>query len=121
MTTHRLSCIGDTRPAKDSLKARGWRWDATAKNWHKLLSDAEASRIIAGDDAFFRGLGGHKKGCQLLLDGIVRWTSKTFVGYAAPQPAGTRADQDGCGWNTDAAGNPVAAQKIPGSAPGDMI
>ena len=120
--TYRLTCRGNTQPAKESLKARGWKWNPTAKHWYLILVAAHAQRIIDGDDEFFRGLGGHKKGCQLCLDGNVVWTSKTFGESAAPQTTSrTVPDQDGYGWNVDAAGNPVRTQAIPGSSPDDRV
>ena len=122
IATHKLTCDGDTRPWKESLKARGWKWDPAAGHWYMMLVDPHAQMIVDGQDDFFRGLGGHKKGCRLTLDGIVRWTSKTY-GAAASEPAkdSRQPDADGFGWNCDAAGNLVSTRRIPGSAPDDMI
>jgi hypothetical protein len=122
IANHRLTCDGNTKPCKESLKDRGWKWDAAAGHWYMMLVDAHARLIIDGDDEFFRGLGGHKKGCRLTLDGVVRWTSKT---YGAPAGEGAKdvrlPDPDGFGWNCDQAGNLVSTRRIPGSAPDDMI
>ena len=81
------------------------------------LVDAHAQRIVDGDEYFFRGLGGHKKGCRLTLDGIVRWTSKTYESPQLPEASdGQRTpDADGFGWDCDQHGNLVATQRIPGS------
>lgn len=120
--THRLVCEGDTRPAKESLKARGWKWDQAAGHWWMGLVDAHAARVPS-DEAFFRGLGGHKKGCRLVLDGVEVWRSKTY-GQTQAQPTTPPArmpDADGMGWNCDAAGNYAAGARIPGSDPNDRI
>lgn len=115
MTTKRFMLVirGNTKPIKEELKRKGWRWNAQAKNWMRWVDEAHAERIRNGDDEFLRGLGGRKKGCCTTLQGIEVFRSKTF-GESQP-------DQDGFGWNSDQFGNPVASKKIPGSCPDDRI
>lgn len=119
--THKLTMTGDTKPSRDALKARGWKWNPEKGHWWMSLVDAHAERILAGDDEFLRGLNGTRKGCQVRLDGVVVWTSKTYAQPVATQPRSQYADQDGYGWNCDQFGNAVAAKRIPGSAADDMI
>lgn len=121
-TTYLLVIRGDTRPAKEVLKKAGWTWNPQAQHWFMRLVPAHAERVSAGDTEFmYKSLYINRKGCQVTLDGVVVWTSKTFA--AAPgQPAKlANADQDGFGWNADAAGNNAAGQVIPGSSPDDRI
>ena len=121
--TYCLSCSGNTRQWKESLKARNWKYDPSSQTWYLRLVKAHADRIRSKDEAFLKGLGGNLKGCRLCLEGIEVWRSKTYVAANA-QPArnATRQpDPDGFGWNCDAHGNPVSSRVIPGSAPDDMI
>lgn len=120
--THELTIRGETRPAKEALKAAGWKWEPARQLWSMMLVDAHAARIVAGDAEFRRGLKADRKGCQVHLDGEVVWTSKTF-GTPPPAAPATDAgpDQDGFGWNTDGHGNAVRSRQIPGSAPNDRI
>lgn len=114
-TTHLLVIRGDTRPAKEVLKKAGWTWNPDAKHWFMRLVPAHAERVRNGDTEFaHKSLKINRKGCQVTLDGIVVWTSKTFGCRAeAPIPS----DLDNC----DAHGNPVVTKRIPGSAPDDRI
>ena len=120
--TYLLVCSGNTRANKELLKARGWKYDPKSRTWDKRLVAAHAQRVRARDAEFLKGLG-QFKGCLLTLQGIEIWRSKTYVEpTAAPRVSSSRyADQDGFGWNCDAAGNPVSSKRIPGSAPDDMI
>lgn len=123
--THRLVMIGDTRPSKEALKARGWKWQPGQLCWTMGLVDAHAARLAAGDIEFLKGLNGMRKGCQVTLDGQVIWTSKTYAGPATAaqpaQPVASRVpDQDGIGWSCDQFGNRVAGRAIRGSSPDDM-
>jgi transposase InsO family protein len=114
---------GDTRPIKETLKRQGWKWDGQC--WSRLISDAQADacRDAVGREAqreaaerFFA----NKKGCVLTINGIVRYTSPSYVPPAVTG-ADSEADPDGMGWNADGYGNPVSAPRIPGSAPDDRI
>lgn len=119
--THRLVMTGDTRPSKEALKARGWKWQPGQLCWTMGLVDAHAARLVAGDMEFLKGLNGMRKGCQVTLDGQVIWTSKTYGPATVTQPVASRVpDQDGMGWNCDQFGNRVAGRAICGSAPDDM-
>lgn len=114
--THLLVIRGDTKPAKEVLKKAGWTWNPDAQHWFMRLVPAHAERVRANDTEFmFDSLRLNRKGCQVTLDGIVVWTSKTF---GSPTPdAPIRGDLDNC----DAHGNPVKSERIPGSAPDDRI
>jgi len=79
-----------------------------------LVTDAAAEQLaVRPNIEVVKSISGNKQGCQLMVGGIVRWTSKTF---APRQP-----DPDGHGWNCDQFGNPVASKAIPGSDPADRI
>ena len=117
----KLIISGDTRPAKETLKKAGWTWDSAAKVWWMDLVAAHADRVRQGDTEFsHKSLKINRKGCQVTLDGVVVWTSKTF-GVAAETHAGDSYNPAGDSYNHDAFGNFVAAQKIPGSSPDDRI
>lgn len=121
--TYRLTCSGNTRQWKESLKSRKWTYDPASQTWYKMLVEVHADRVRNRDAEFIRGLGGQLKGCRLCLEGIEVWRSKTYVEAAVtPRVAsGRHADADGFGWNCDAAGNRVSTTHIRGSAPDDMI
>ena len=117
---YKLTIRGNTRPCREDLKSHGWRWDPTASHWWMILVEAHAARIIAGDTdhEFLRGLKGCKKGCQVCLDGIPRWTSRTF-GAAPTTTTTTTTTPTTAGsddiYDHDMFGNPVRARRIPGS------
>lgn len=116
-TTCLLVIRGDTRPAKEVLKKAGWTWNSVAQHWFMRIVTAHADRIRGGDTEFAHGsLKLNRKGCQVTLDGIIVWTSKTFVAATPEAPIG--GDHGNC---CDGHGNPVATKKIPGSAPDDRI
>lgn len=110
--TYTAVLTGDTYPIRDILRKQDWRWNAALKVWTKQIGGQTEARISAGDGAAIQEIKGNKKGCRLTVNGIVRWTSKTFAAHP---------DQDGLGWNVDERGNPVAGRQIPGSAPDDLI
>ena len=118
---YRLTCSGSTFQWKETLKARRWSYDPASKTWYVMLVEAHAERVRAGDADFLKGLGGQLKGCRLCLDGIEVWRSKTYENAAVPSKADRHPDQDGFGWNCDAAGNRVASVAIAGSSPDDRV
>jgi len=118
---YRLTCQGNTRDVKDTLKARHWKYDASAQNWHKQITAADRAKIIGGDKEFLKTFGGCLKGCRLVIESTIVWASATYAERPQAAANGKAPDQDGMGWNCDAAGNRVATQRIPGSAPDDMI
>lgn len=116
---YRLTCRGNTRPVREALKARGWKWDPATQSWYMMLVEAHARRIWDGDEVFRRGLGGQKKGCQLVLDGQIVWTSQTY--QATPASGGSGGSTGRDLYNCDARGNWAAGAQIPGSCPDDRI
>jgi hypothetical protein len=119
--TYKLTCSGNTRPVKDTLKARKWTYDPASQTWYLRLVAAHADRVRAGDSEFLKGLGGNLKGCRLCLEGGEVWRSKTFV---SPAVGSGKADQYGYqrdAYNRDANGNAVFSAAIPGSDPNDRI
>jgi len=42
LPSYRIQATGAPFEAKDALKARGYRWDGTARVWHTLLEDEAA-------------------------------------------------------------------------------
>lgn len=114
---------GATREIKEALKADGWTWDG--KCWSKIITDAQADacRKAVGHEAqrdAARAVKANKRGCCLTIDGIARYTSPTYV-LPSTINQGRPTDQDGFGWNSDAAGNRVDSRRIPGSSPDDRI
>ena len=119
--TYKLTCSGNTRDVKETLKARKWTYDPASQTWYMRLVAAHADRVRNGDAEFLKGLGGQLKGCRLCLEGAEVWRSKTF---AAPAVTAGKADQYGYqrdADNRDANGNAVFSRPIPGSDPNDRI
>lgn len=120
----KLTIGGNTKAVKESLKAKGWRWDPDAQNWYQWLVPAHAQRVIdangvhAADPGLFDGIGGHKKGCEMQLEGERLWASKTYGGASY---AGGSYNPDPEGFNRDSRGYHVPTKQIPGSAPDDRI
>ena len=121
MAKYKLTCSGNTQPAKESLKARGWKWLPEARCWYKLVSAEDANKICGGDAALLKTFGGHKKGCRLVLDGRVVWTSDTYATTEPKPQAPRRSPHAGDQYAHDAHGNHVPGIRIPGSAPDDTI
>lgn len=116
--SHLLIIRGDTKPAKEVLKKTGWKWNPDKGYWWMRLVTAHAERVLAGDESFMKdSLKMNRKGCQVTLDGVVVWTSKTF-GEATETPKPTHHHDE---HTVDSRGYNVRTQKIDGSAPDDRV
>lgn len=119
--TYKLTCSGNTRAVKETLKARKWTYDPASQTWYMRLVAAHADRVRNGDAEFLKGLGGQLKGCRLCLEGVEVWRSKT---YAEAGQAASKSDDYGYQrdeYNRDATGNAVFSRAIPGSDPNDRV
>lgn len=115
----KLVIKGKTFECKNALKSAGFHYVSHAKNWAKEVSTELAQQIKTDAISTLKSMGILKKGCQAILDNQIVWTSKDYA--ETPQRGNMYRDQDGLGWNNDAAGNHVASKVIPGSSPDDRI
>ena len=78
-TRYRLQATGAPFDAKDALKERGYRWDATQKVWHTRLAD-EASLQAEGEWLAAEVYRGRPARVQVeALDALVRYASRPGV------------------------------------------
>jgi hypothetical protein len=121
MMSHELRVTGRTREIKETLKARGYRWEPASKSWARRITEAEADAIRnteTRDDAL-RVLRARFKGCVVYL--CYAGTTGDVV-YRSPSALATAGrtvvpGTDYC----DAAGNYIGGTAVSGSAPEDMV
>ncbi|MCX7279457.1 MAG: 3'-5' exonuclease [Burkholderiales bacterium] len=78
-TRYRLQATGAPFDAKDALKERGYRWDATQKVWHTRLAD-EAALQAEGEWLAAEVYRGRAARVQVeALDALVRYASRPGV------------------------------------------
>lgn len=119
--SHELRVTGRTKEIKETLKARGYRWESDSKSWTRRITEAEADAIrnIDTRDDALRALKARFKGCVVYL--CYTGTTGNVV-YRSPSALATAGrtvvpGQDYC----DSAGNYVGGNAVNGSAPEDMV
>lgn len=114
----KLRIEGNTKPQKEMLKARGFRWNPEQGRWWCDITDWQAARLI--DEATraeeLDPMKLNKKGCRVTVGDVVIWQSTTYGIEVAPvsEPHVVR-DEYAC----DAHGNYCPGGQIHGSAPDD--
>jgi len=114
----KLRIEGDTKPHKEMLKARGFKWNPEAGRWWCDVTDWQAARLI--DEATraeeFDPMKLNKKGCRVTVGDVVIWQSKTY-GVDVSETGKTDVIRDE--FAHDSQGNYCPGKQIPGSAPDD--
>ena len=113
--TQKLRIDGNTKPHKETLKARGFAWNPEQQRWWTGLTDWQAARIIDLETreeewASLKWL--QWRGCRVCIGKIVIWQSQSYGESTSNVVA---HDAYAC----DAAGNYCPGKQIPGSAPDD--
>ena len=118
-----LTIRGQTKAAKESLKAHDWKYDGRAKVWRMTISEEVYRQLLILAPADARKLGARHRGCLTLITDdhgnsrtLYRSPSFSEIGNTGPSKGGIKG-LDYC----DQFGNYVGGEHIPGSAPDDLI
>lgn len=115
----KLRIEGDTKPHREMLKARGFKWNPEQGRWWCDVTDWQAARLIdeATRSEEFDPMQLAKNGCRVTVGSVVIWQSETYGASPDSPQTGSVVIRDE--YALDAHGNYRPGKQIPGSAPDD--